>query len=254
MKTNSRSTKQKLAAVLALALVLAGGAVAAVTATGADGPNRSDRARHGVAGIRYRDLSAVAGYLGISQSLVERELRAGHSLAQIADATPGKSTAGLIASLIAQKRQRLAAQLASLPQRVSAEVHRSGGPGGSAGGRRSGEGHAGVHQGRRHAPLHRATIAHRHRLAVAAAAYLGISARELHAQRRAGKTLAEIAGATPGKSAAGLIDALVAARRQVIAARVSAGRLTSALAQRANQRAEKVIAALVNGPLPRHGR
>src|SRR2546421_12578965 len=100
MKTNSRSTKQKLAAALALALVLAGGAVAAVTATGADGPNRSDRARHGVAGIRYRDLSAVGGYFGISQAPVGRGLRAGPSPAPIADATPRKATAGMNASLV----------------------------------------------------------------------------------------------------------------------------------------------------------
>ena len=254
MKANSRSTKQKLAAALALVLVIAGGAVAAVTATGADRPSRSDRARHPVAGVRYHDLSAAAGYLGISQSVVERELRAGHSLAQIADATPGRSAAGLTAALIAQKRQRLAAQLARLPQRVAAELRRSGGPAGSRGGRHSGEIHAGVHQGRHQRPVHRAVIDRRHRLAVAAAAYLGMSTHELRAQLRAGKTLAEIAGATPGKSVARLIDALVAARRYGIAARLSAGRLTSARAERASQRAEKVIAALVNRPLTRHRR
>jgi len=102
--------------------------------------------------------------------------------------------------------------------------------------------------------VHRAIIDPRHRRAVAAAAYLGMSRHELRAQLRAGKTLAEIAAATPGKSVAGLIDALVAARRHRIAARVSAGRLTSARAERANQRAEKLIAALVNRPLKRHRR
>ena len=43
-----------------------------------------------------------------------------------------------------------------------------------------------------------------------AATYLGISLDSLRTQLQAGKTLAQIANATSGKSASGLIDALVA--------------------------------------------
>jgi hypothetical protein len=42
-----------------------------------------------------------------------------------------------------------------------------------------------------------------------AASYLEITEQSLFDQLRAGKTLAEIANATPGKSASGLVDALV---------------------------------------------
>jgi hypothetical protein len=44
----------------------------------------------------------------------------------------------------------------------------------------------------------------------AAASYLGTTADALRAQLQSGKTLAQIADATSGKSAQGLIDALVA--------------------------------------------
>lgn len=49
----------------------------------------------------------------------------------------------------------------------------------------------------------------RHDKLSAAASYLGIPEQSLFDQLRAGKTLAEIANATSGKSADGLIDALV---------------------------------------------
>jgi hypothetical protein len=72
-----------------------------------------------------------------------------------------------------------------------------------------------------------------------------VSLRHLRAELRSGRTLAEITGATPGRSTAGLIDALVAARRQRIAARAAAGTLSRSRADRANAGAEKVIAKLV---------
>ena len=48
-----------------------------------------------------------------------------------------------------------------------------------------------------------------HDTLAAGAAYLGISQQSLFVELRAGKTLAEIANATNGKSAEGLIEALV---------------------------------------------
>jgi hypothetical protein len=48
----------------------------------------------------------------------------------------------------------------------------------------------------------------------AAATYLGLTPAELKTQLQSGKTLAQIADATSGKSAAGLIDALVAAEQK----------------------------------------
>ncbi|HWJ32312.1 MAG TPA: hypothetical protein VNR59_08235, partial [Gaiellaceae bacterium] len=63
-----------------------------------------------------------------------------------------------------------------------------------------------------------------------AATYLGLTQSELQTKLRSGKTLAEVANATDGKSADGLVDALVAAAQKNIAADVSSGRLTQAQA------------------------
>jgi hypothetical protein len=55
----------------------------------------------------------------------------------------------------------------------------------------------------------------------AAATYLGTTPDELRNQLQSGKTLAQIANATAGKSAQGLIDALVADARTHITALVN---------------------------------
>jgi hypothetical protein len=230
MKAKSRSVRQKVAAATAMMLVLAGGATAAVSATGTDRPRSAERARHSALGIGHRALTAAAAYLSISPTQLEGELRSGRSLRQIAEAIPGKSPTGLIEALIASRRQRLEALSAKLPQRVRAQVDRQGRSLRRPGARRA----AGIA-----AP----------RLGAAAAGYLGISVHKLHAQLRTGRTLAEVAGATPGRSRAGLIDALVATKRQRIAARTAAGRLSRSQADRANARAEKVIEELVNRKL-----
>ena len=51
-----------------------------------------------------------------------------------------------------------------------------------------------------------------------AAGYLGVAPAQLQTQLRSGKTLAQIAAATPGKSEAGLIAAIVAIRQAKLAA------------------------------------
>ena len=238
MKANRRSAKQKLAAAAAVLLVVAGGALAAVAATGADGPRRPGHARPAGAGIRHRDLPAVASYLGISPAQLEAELRSGRSLAQIAESTSGKSVAGLIDVLVARKRERLSKLEATLPRRVRAEVDRQNGLAGPHGAHRGGPARG---------------LAQRS-LGAAAATYLGISVRQLRAQLRAGRTLAQIASTTPGRSPAGLIDALIAARRAHIAARAAAGRLTSSQADRASRHVEKLIKRAVNRRHLRHAR
>ena len=61
----------------------------------------------------------------------------------------------------------------------------------------------------------------------AAAAYLGVTEAELRTSLEAGDTLAEVATAN-GKTAAGLVDALVAAAKADLDEKVDAGRLTEA--------------------------
>jgi hypothetical protein len=87
----------------------------------------------------------------------------------------------------------------------------------------------------------------------AAASYLDLTAAELQTKLQSGKTLAQVADATNGKSAAGLIDALVAAEKKELAAAVSAGRLTQAQADTIEASLVQRFTALVNGTAPQDG-
>jgi hypothetical protein len=162
--------------------------------------------------IGPRDLAAAADYLGLSTVQLAGDLQAGRSLAEVAAATPGRSAAGLSAALVAEKRGRLERLSATLSRRVNAEVNRNAGT--PAGGK--------ARQSR--APA--ATVPAPERLQPAAAAYLGISPLRLARELGSGLTLGQIADATAGKSAVGLVAALVLARRERLALAVAAGRLS----------------------------
>src|SRR5689334_17626642 len=60
----------------------------------------------------------------------------------------------------------------------------------------------------------------------AAASYLGLTTDQLSKDLQGGKTMAQIAGSTPGKSRAGLVAALVAHEQQELADAVASGRLS----------------------------
>jgi ribosomal protein S20 len=84
-----------------------------------------------------------------------------------------------------------------------------------------------------------------------AASYLGMSADELRAALD-GKTLAEIAK-DKGKSADGLVAALVAAEEKKIDEAVAGGRITKAEAAEIKSRLQDRMQALVDGELPGPG-
>jgi hypothetical protein len=171
----SRLLRRRLAFAVAAVALLAGGAAAALGASGGH-PRKAVHARR--AG-RPSLLSVAAGYLGTSPTLLRAQLQSGKSLAQVAQASPGHSVSGLTAAL-------LAARSTHLSQRITALVERTGATKPTS------------HTHTR--PSARA----------AAASYLGLSRNRLRSQLHAGRSLAEIATATPGHSAAGLIDAIVA--------------------------------------------
>jgi len=205
MHAMTRGVRQKVIAAAGVAVLVAGGALAAVSATG-QGNHVKRGAHHRAAGrARSRDLATAATYLGLSPAELSRQLRGGETLAQIAaSAGSGRSVQGLTEALEAAKRAKLSKLVANLPKRVSAEVQRPGGPGG--GPRVSAR-----------ARLH-ALFTHRRRLGDAVAAYLSATPAQLERELASGKTLAQLAAATPGKSAAGLIAALVAAAQRAPAA------------------------------------
>jgi polyhydroxyalkanoate synthesis regulator phasin len=83
----------------------------------------------------------------------------------------------------------------------------------------------------------------------AAATYLGLTEAQLHSELASGKTLAQIAR-DHGKSASGLVDALVAAAKQHLDTAVKAGRLTQSQADQMLSDLRTRISDLVNGKLP----
>ena len=211
----SRALKRRLALGVAIAALLAGGAVAATGATRSHSASLRARA----AALRRqagRDLGVAAGYLGVPVAQLRADERSGETLAEVAKTTAGRSEAGLIAALVAIRQAKLAAASARLPERVAAEVNRL--PGGTA----------------------------RHALSRAVAGYLGLTPTQLRGKLRSGRTLAQVADATAGRSEAGLIQAIVAARSQQLAAALANGRLTKAAEAARLAGLTKRVTALVN--------
>src|SRR5437660_1771988 len=220
------SRLKKLISGAAVILLLGGASAAALTATGqSKRPNaRAARPAHAFARLGGgRDLSTAASYLGVSTAQLAGKLNSAQSLAEIAEATPGRSAAGLTDALVTAKRAALAAIAAKLPQRVRTEVDRPGGPRGAAAGVRGRAALRSRHQARVR-PAHRLIATPGFR---AAASYLGMSAAQLQSELESGRTLAAIASATSGKSESGLIDVIVAAKKEMLAAARAAGSITA---------------------------
>ena len=90
------------------ALATAGAAVASGHSGGGPGPGAPPPglAHHRGPGP---ELAAAATYLGISGDTLRSDLQSGKTLAQIADATSGKSASGLIDALVAADTTRITA-------------------------------------------------------------------------------------------------------------------------------------------------
>ncbi len=85
----------------------------------------------------------------------------------------------------------------------------------------------------------------------AAADYLGLTRDELRAELEDGSSLADVAAAQ-GKSAAGLVDAIVAAETKELAAAVTAGRLTDTQRDDILATIEERVTEMVNRSGGRH--
>lgn len=94
---------------------------------------------------------------------------------------------------------------------------------------------------------HHAWGHHRHALLRLASAYLGVPKDQLKTQLVSGKTLAQIAAATPGTSAAGLVDYVVSAFQTKLDGLVAAGKLTQAQEQLLLTKLTEKVTAVVNG-------
>jgi hypothetical protein len=239
------SPRSKLIIAVAAAAI-AGGGAAALLARSRDGSDggRGARAqgsgsratRTGSASAGSGDIAVAARYLGVPPARVREELRSHRPLAEIADRTPGHSSAGLVDALVKARTARLAAAVAE--GRIDKAQER-----------------------RRLAPLRARVVAKveavPHLVSAApgdvsvAASYLGVCRAQLRLETRAGPTLAQIAEKTPGKSARGLIDALVAARRSRLAAAVASGAISRKQQKSLEANLEKRVTERVNRR-PRH--
>ena len=138
-------------------------------------------------------VQAASGYLDMPAQELRRRLRAGETLGEIAASTGGASRAGLIEAVYAARSQQIKARhLAPAEERAELRALR------------------------RALVLQVDRARRRARLISAAADYLGLSEAELRAKLASGRTLAQIAAATPGHSRAGLIDAIVTPRRAAL--------------------------------------
>jgi hypothetical protein len=202
-----RILRRRIALAVALVAILAGGTAVALGAT-REGHHRARHARahRGAAARRSGLLDAASSYLGVPKSRLQLELQSGKSLAEIAKATPGKSEAGLVAALVAAVKTKLPSPPPDLETRIQALVNRTPATERDRHFR---------HDGARRSVL-RATVL----------SYLGLTRRQLVEQLKTGKTIAQVADSIPGKSAAGLTDAIVKAFSVRLDAAVAAHRLS----------------------------
>jgi hypothetical protein len=120
--------KRRLWMSVAVIAVVAGITAAAVMAAQpASHPHAHHHHRKGQHKRRGGLLTTAASYLGTSPAQLRSELSSGKSLAEIANATSGKSSQGLIEALEAADKRRLASVAARLQTRIAARVDRPGG-------------------------------------------------------------------------------------------------------------------------------
>ena len=207
------------------------------------------------------DSSAAATYLGLTADQIRTDLQNGKTLAQIATAQ-GKTADGLVQAILAAQEANLdklvaAGKLTSdqekkietnLESMITSLVNGTpptsaaplvGGGFGFPGGRPGGLGpRLGI--GPFGADLN------------AAATYLGLTPDQIKTDLENGKTLAQIATAQ-GKTAEGLVQAVLAAQQANLDKLVTAGKLSSDQEQTIEKGLQTMITNIVNGKRPSMG-
>jgi hypothetical protein len=181
-------------------------------------------------------IDPAASYLGISASTLESDLAGGKTLAQVVTALGGsKTTAGLIAAIVASEQSVLAADQAAgwitsaqetaLVSTFTTEVTGlvNSGP-----------------------PVPAASSGPEGGLLQTAATFLGVTLSALQSDLSSGKTLAQVATAQ-GKQVADLVTALEAAPKARLDAAVTAGTITSAQESTILSNLPTRLTAIVNG-------
>jgi hypothetical protein len=228
--------QRKALMLLAAGAILAGVIIAVLTIPG--GKHDTKRrarllARSGTL-VTAGQIATASKYIGISTKRLRSEIQAGKSLAEIAAKAPGRSPEGLAEALIKTRVARVDRELAAGD--VSKTVAKQ---------------RIARIRTRAEQRIERSSAATS--LLAVAADYLGISAAQLRARERAGQSLAQIAQATPGRSPASLIKALVLARETQLARMVSDGAITAARSKALRASVEQRVRAEVEAAVPRAG-
>jgi hypothetical protein len=159
----------------------------------AGGVNGGAGAGGSVAGEPRGDFAAASAYVGISKAKLRKELSSGRSLAAIAATTPGHSALGLLEAIMRPRVRKIEAQLAA--KRLSkAEAQRR------------------IQRVRKRVQARLARSTAYKATVLIAEQYLALSPTALRDQLHGGRTLSQLADGSPGKSATGLIAAVMAVR------------------------------------------
>ena len=201
---------------------------------------------------------AAATYLGLSAAQIRTELQGGKTLAQIATAQ-GKTADGLVQAILTAQESNLgklvsagkltADQEKTIEGRLQTMIENLvDGTGPTAAGPPAGEGihfHGGLGARLGIGPFGADLNA--------AASYLGLTADQIETQLQGGKTLAQIATAQ-GKTADGLVQAILSAQRSNLDKLVTAGKLTADQEQTIEKGLTTMITNIVDGTRPAMGR
>lgn len=225
--------------------VIAAGTAAALSITGVAAgstQNRGHGKREQLSVGHYvgksKLLTAASAYIGLDKAAIVAQLKAGNSLSGVAVAQ-SKTEAGLVAALVAPAKLKLDAAVAAgrlsaereasfltrLQEKVGKIVQRQASP-----------------KEERAAKIRISAQA----ILRPALSYLGLDLKALVAQVVSGKSLADVAVAQ-GKTAAGLVDAIVASAKTKLDARVAAGRITAAQETEFLAKFQTSVTAFVNG-------
>ena len=199
--------------IAAVALVAVAVLLSVILGSSGSKHSSSRAATATAAGGEHSDAAIAAAYLGVSAAQLRGELHSGRTLAQIASSTPGRSAAGLEEAITRARGAALAAAASSGKISSAQEQTLLAGLNGRTAAQIS-----------RRRLRGRATAA-----APLTAAYLGLPLERVRREQGEGRSLAQIADATPGHSASGLTARILAADRSRIEAEAAAGTITPAV-------------------------
>lgn len=124
----TRLRKRNVMIAIAISALTAGVTVAGLQAArrahGSLAHRARTHARSGAALSRPDTLARAAAYLGVSRARLHSELQSGRTLAQIADATSGRSATGLIDALLSTRARQLRVGAGTGANVASSELQR----------------------------------------------------------------------------------------------------------------------------------